>query len=77
MKWETVSIPDWVNNLANHLTCILEESPKRETTKILSFQLWQMEAPKQNQKPPGLCCCCKEPEHWEEDCYQFKEAVAL
>lgn len=44
MEWETVSTPDSVN-LANPLSCTLDESPKRKTTETL-IQLQQMKAPK-------------------------------
>lgn len=46
MEWETMSGPDLVN-LVNQLAHILDDSAKRNTTKILNFHLQQMEAPKQ------------------------------
>ena len=45
MEWETISTPDLVN-LANQLTCTIENSTKRKTTEILSLQFQQMESPK-------------------------------
>lgn len=50
MEWETMSSPDLVN-LVNELTCTLGDRTKRKTTKVLKFQLQQMEAPKQKQNP--------------------------
>ena len=59
-------------NLANQLAYILNDSIKRKTTKILNFQLQQMEAPKRNQNPPDLCHYCRKPGHWKKDCYEPK-----
>lgn len=44
IEWETVSTLDLVN-LANQLTCTIENSTKTKTTKILSFQFQQMGVP--------------------------------
>ena len=41
MEWEIMSTLDLVN-LANQLTCTLDESPKRKTAKILNIQLQQI-----------------------------------
>lgn len=38
MEWETTSIPDLLN-LANKHSRALDELPKRQTAKILNFQL--------------------------------------
>ena len=45
MEWETMSSPDLIN-LVNELTCTLGDQTKRKTTKVLNFQLQQMEAAK-------------------------------
>ena len=67
MGWETMSIPDVVN-LANQLSPALDESPKRDITKVLNFQLQQMKASQQNQNPPSFSYYCKEPGQWKTDC---------
>lgn len=45
MEWETVSILDLVN-VANQLSPTPNESPQRETAKILNLQPQQKKAPK-------------------------------
>lgn len=47
MKWETMSTLNVY--LTNQLAHTLDKAPKRKTTKILNFQLWQMKVAIQNQ----------------------------
>ena len=44
IEWKTVSTPDLVN-LANQLSCTLDELPKRKTAEILNLQLQKMKVP--------------------------------
>ena len=70
-----MSTPD----LIWHPSCLtlLDESPKRKTTKILNLQIQQMKAPKQIQNPPNFCYYCKKPGHWKRVCYKFKHLGAF
>lgn len=43
MGWETTSIPNLVN-LTHQLTCTPNDESKRKATKMLSFQIQQMES---------------------------------
>ena len=66
-----MSTPDLVN-LTNQLSPTRDESPQRKTTKILNLQFQQMKAPKQKQNPPSFYYYCKQPGHWNRNCYKFK-----
>lgn len=67
MEWEIMSTPDLVN-LTNHLSCVIDESPKMKITKILHHQLQQINTSRQNQNPPRFCYYYKETEYWKGDC---------
>jgi len=69
MEWETQSTPE-LASLANQLTHT-QQGHLKERTKILNFQLWQMKAPKRNQKPSSFCDYCKEPSHWKKRSLQI------
>ena len=40
--------------------------------KILNLQLQRMKAPKQNPNPSSFLYYCRQPRHWQRDCYTFK-----
>lgn len=60
MEWELPSL-DLVH-MTDWFSYILDESPKRKTVKILSFQLGQS----QPTFTLSFYCCCKKPRHWKK-----------
>lgn len=65
MEWETMSTPDLTNQHTYYLLTY------KEDRKILNGQVWQMKAPKRNQKPSSFCDYCKEPSHWKKRSLQI------
>ena len=73
MEWETVSTPDLVS-LANQLSHTLDYSAERRSTKILNFELHQMEILRQNQKISSLCYYYENPGHLKRHCLKCKHS---